>query len=429
MVRNGYTEYYNRLITFRMSKFTRFLNGSWEGFKISLSALGINKTRSVLTTLCIIIGIVMVTLMNAISNGMDAEFEKSMSMMGQNVVYVGKWPWDGGDNEWWEYRSRREMKLHYVEEIRESSRLATAVSGSAGRGTSMRYEDASIEGVSIRGVTDQYFETAGLNIARGRAFTPHELRSGANVTVLGVTIVNKLFEHGNALGKEIRIGGNEFRVIGILEKQGKFLGLEDMDRQALIPISAYAQIFSLRWGMQIAVKFPDQQTLENGKYEIEGIMRRIRQLEATEENDFAINQTQAFEQQLESFKSGLYLVGGALTALSLLIGGIGVMNIMFVSVRERTKEIGIRKAVGAKSWEILYQFLIEAIVMCLLGGIIGLAIAYPLSLLINQIFIATIDVSVVIAAFVLCSLVGLAFGFIPAYKAAKSDPIESLRYE
>ncbi|HEX6981635.1 MAG TPA: ABC transporter permease, partial [Balneolaceae bacterium] len=310
-----------------MSKFSRFFNGSWEGLKISLSALGINKTRSVLTTLCIIIGIVMVTLMNAISNGMDAEFEQSMSMLGQNVVYVGKWPWGGGeDYEWWEYRSRRDMQLEYVEEIRESSRLASAVSGAAGRGTSMRYEEASIEGVSIRGVTDQYFETAGLNIARGRAFTAQELRSGANVAVLGVTIVEKLFERSNALGKEIRMGGQEFRVIGILEKQGKFLGLEDMDRQALVPITAYGQIFSLRWGIQIAVKFPSEQVLENGKYEIEGIMRRIRGLAATEENDFAINQTQAFEEQLESFKSGLYLVGGALTALSLLIGGIGVMN-------------------------------------------------------------------------------------------------------
>ncbi|HET6527269.1 MAG TPA: ABC transporter permease [Balneolaceae bacterium] len=413
-----------------MSKFSRFVNGSWEGLKISLRALGINKTRSVLTTLCIIIGIVMVTLMNAISNGMDAEFEQSMSMLGQNVVYVGKWPWGGdGEYEWWEYRSRREMKLEYVEELRESSRLASSVSGATGSRTLVLFEDASLEGVSTYGVTKEYFETEGLNIARGRAFTGQELRSGAKVAVLGATIVDKLFEFGNALGKEVRVGGQEFLVIGILEKQGKFLGLQDMDRRVIVPIKAYGQIFSLRRGIQIAVKFPSDEALKNGKFEIEGIMRRIRGLAPAEENDFAINQTQAFEQQLESFKSGLYLVGGALTALSLLIGGIGVMNIMFVSVRERTKEIGIRKAVGAKSWEILYQFLIEAIVMCLLGGIIGLAIAYPLSLLINQIFIATIDISVVVAAFVLCSLVGLTFGFIPAYRAAHSDPIESLRYE
>ncbi len=413
-----------------MSEFSRFLNSTWEGFKISLSALGINKTRSILTMLCIIIGIVMVTLMNAVSNGMDAEFDKSMAMMGQNVVYVETQPWNRGpDYKWWEYRSRRDMKLEYVDQIRESSRLASDVSAAASRGTSIRFEDVSAEGVFLAGVTDKYFDTAGLDVEVGRVFTAEEVRRGAKVTVLGATIADKLFDQENPLGKDIRVEGQKFRVIGILEKQGKFLGLADMDRRAIAPITAYGQIFSLRGNIQLAVKFPNEKVMEEGEYEIEGIMRRIRGLEATEDNDFEINKPQAFKPQLESFKAGLYMVGGALTALSLIIGGIGVMNIMFVSVRERTKEIGIRKAVGAKAWEILYQFLIEAVVMCLLGGLVGLGIAYPLSLLLNQIFIASIDLSVVVAAFILCSLVGLIFGFIPAYKAAKSDPIESLRYE
>ncbi len=413
-----------------MSKFNRFINSTWEGFKISLSALGINKTRSILTTLCIIIGIVMVTLMNAVSNGMDAEFDKSMSMLGRNVVYVETQPWNRGpDYKWWEYRSRRDMKLEYVDEIREASRLASDVSAEASRGATIRYKEVSANGVFMSGVTEKYFNTAGLDIEAGRAFTAEELRRGVKVTILGATLAESLFDRENPLDKEVRVGGQQFRVIGILEKQGKFLGLADMDRRAITPITAYRQIYSLRGNLQLAVKFPNEKIMEEGEYEIEGIMRRIRQLDATEENDFEINKPQAFEAQLESFKTGLYLVGGALTALSLIIGGIGVMNIMFVSVRERTKEIGIRKAVGAKAWEIMYQFLIEAIVMCLMGGLVGLALAYPLSLLLNQIFIARIDISVVIAAIVLCSLVGLIFGFIPAYKAAKSDPIESLRYE
>ncbi|WP_440999444.1 ABC transporter permease [Fodinibius sp. SL11] len=413
-----------------MSKISRFINSSWEGLKISLSALGINKTRAFLTTLCIIIGIVMVTLMNAVSNGMDTEFDKSIAMLGQNVVYVEKQPWNRGpDYKWWEYRSRRDIKLEYVEDIRASSRLASAVSASASRGTSIRYKDVSADGIFIAGVTNQYFATAGLNIEEGRAFTPEEIQRGAKVTVLGATLANNLFDNENPMGKMVRIGGQRFRVIGLLEKQGKFLGLADMDRRAITPIKAYGQIFSIRGNVQIAVKFPDEKTLEEGEYEIEGLMRRIRGLDATEKNDFELNKPQAFEAQLSSFKAGLYLVGGGLTALSLIIGGIGVMNIMFVSVRERTKEIGIRKAVGAKAWEILYQFLIEAVIMCLLGGVIGLLLSYPLSILLNQIFVASIDISVVIAAIVLCSIVGLIFGFIPAYRAAKSDPIESLRYE
>lgn len=395
-----------------------------------MSALGINKTRSFLTTLCIIIGIVMVTLMNAVSNGMDAEFDKSMAMMGQNVVYVEKHPWNRGpDYEWWKYRSRRDIKLDYVEDIRESSRLASAVSASASRGTSIRYEDVSADGVFIAGVTDNYFETAGLGIETGRAFTPEEIQRAAKVTILGATLAENLFDRQNPLNEEVRIGGQRFRVIGLLEKQGKFLGLADMDRRAITPIKAYGQLFSLRSNIQIAVKFPNEEILEEGEYEIEGIMRRVRGLDATEESDFELNKPQAFEAQLSSFKAGLYMVGGGLTALSLIIGGIGVMNIMFVSVRERTKEIGIRKAVGAKAWEILYQFLIEAVIMSLLGGLIGLLLSYPLSILLNQIFVASIDITVVVAAIVLCSIVGLIFGFIPAYRAAKSDPIESLRYE
>lgn len=413
-----------------MSKIARFINSSWEGLKISLSALGINKTRSFLTTLCIIIGIVMVTLMNAVSNGMDAEFDKSMAMLGQNVVYVEKQPWNRGpDYKWWEYRSRRDIRIDYVEDIRESSRLASAVSASATRGTSMRYDDVSADGVFMAGVTNDYFETAGLNIEDGRSFTAEEIHRGTNVVILGATLAESLFSRENPLDKEIRIAGQRFRVIGVMEKQGKFLGLADMDRRAITPIKAFGQIFNTRGNIQIAVKFPNEKILEEGEYEIEGIMRRIRGLDATEKNDFELNKPKAFEAQLSSFKTGLYLVGGGLTALSLLIGGIGVMNIMFVSVRERTKEIGIRKAVGAKAWEIMYQFLIEAVIMCLLGGLIGLLLSYPLSMLLNQLFVASIDISVVVAAFVLCTLVGLIFGFIPAYRAAKSDPIESLRYE
>ncbi len=413
-----------------MATFSRFANSTWEGMKISFRALGINKTRSALTTLCIIIGIVLVTLMNAVSNGMDREFDNSMAMLGQNVIYVEKQPWNQGpDYKWWEYTNRRDMRLSYVDEIRESSRYARFISAAAARGTTIRYGGRSADGVFLAGVTQSYFNTAGLDIVRGRLFTPEEVRRGAKVAVLGATLAESLFEHEDPLGRHIRVGGQRFDVIGVLEKQGMFLGLADMDRRATVPISAYGQIFGLRSGLQIGVKFGGEAELQEGKYEVEGIMRRIRQLEATEANDFEINEPAAFEAQLASFKAGLYLVGGALTALSLLIGGIGVMNIMFVSVRERTKEIGIRMAVGAKSWEILYQFLIEAVFMCLLGGVIGLALAWPISLLINQIFVASIDLGVVLIAFLLCSLVGLAFGFIPAYRAAKSDPIESLRYE
>jgi putative ABC transport system permease protein len=408
----------------------RLANSFIEGFRIALQALKINKIRSTLTALCIIIGISMVTIVDAVTTGMDISFEKSMSMMGQNVVYVQKWPWGmGGEYKWWEYRNRKEMELEYVDKIREFSRYAENVTAAANRGTSIRYMEKSAEGVGLSGTTSNYLEIQGLNIAQGRMFVEQEVRSGSKVAVIGNTLKESLFELGTPLGKQIRVGGQKFTVVGVLKKQGKFLGLEDTDNRIIIPISAYGQIYGLRNGLQIGVQFPSQELLREGEYELEGIMRRIRQLDATADNDFALNKPEAFKQQLEGMKAGIYAVGFILSGLSLLIGGIGVMNIMFVSVRERTKEIGIRKAVGAKSWEILTQFLLEAIAICLLGGIIGVALAGGLTILINQAFVAVMNVSVVILAFSICTGVGLLFGFIPAYRAAKSDPIESLRFE
>src|SRR5699024_9090780 len=189
-------------------------------------ALGVNKTRSFLTTLCIIIGIVMVTLMNAVSNGMDAEFEKSMAMLGQNVVYVEKYPWGGGpDYKWWEYRNRRDMELSYVERIRRSSRWTSGVSASATRSTTTRYDNRSTDDMSIDRFYECNFDTAGQKIAKGRAFTSEELRRGVNVTVLGATLGDKFFDRESPLGKEVRIGGQRFPVIGNMDKPGKFLGL------------------------------------------------------------------------------------------------------------------------------------------------------------------------------------------------------------
>ncbi|MBO6586586.1 MAG: ABC transporter permease [Gracilimonas sp.] len=408
----------------------RIVNSFTEGFRIALRALKVNKIRSTLTALCIIIGITMVTIVDAVTTGMDISFEKSMAMMGQNVVYVQKWPWGmGGEYKWWEYRNRKEMKLEYVDQIREYSRYANTVTASANRNTSIRYQEKSAEGVGLSGTTANYLEIQGLNIDQGRMFVEQEVRSGSNVAVIGHTLMESLFEFETPLGKQIRVGGQKFTVVGVLEKQGKFLGLEDTDNRIIIPISAYGQIYGLRYGLQIGVQFPNQEAFKEGEYELEGIMRRIRQLDATEDNDFALNKPEAFKQQLEGMKAGIYTVGFILSGLSLLIGGIGVMNIMFVSVRERTKEIGIRKAVGAKAWEILTQFLLEAIAICLLGGIIGVALAGGLTVLINQAFVAVMNVSVVILAFSICTLVGVIFGFIPAYRAAKSDPIESLRFE
>lgn len=410
---------------------SRFFVSFIEGSKIAISAIWTNKTRAMLTTTCIVIGIVSVTAMNTISDGIDRSFEDSMDMLGRNVVYVAKWPWGfGGEYKWWEYRNRREMRVSYVEDIRRLAPSASNVSASVGRNTAVKYKDRIAESVMLSGVTQSYFQTAGLDIADGRAFSEAEVDRAARVVILGASVVDVLFPNNeDPLGKNVRINGQRFTAIGVLEKRGNFLGLEDVDNQIIIPITAYGTMYSLRYGIQLAVQFPNEESMGDGEYEVIGAMRQIRQLDPLEDNDFAINKAALFEQEFQGMKVVIYGIGIFLTGLALFVGGIGVMNIMFVSVRERTKEIGIRKAVGAKSWEILLQFLMEAIVICLVGGVIGVLLSIGVTEIINQFFVAYLNWTTVLNAILICAFVGILFGFIPSRRAAKSDPIESLRYE
>jgi putative ABC transport system permease protein len=410
----------------------KILISLYEGSKIAMNAIWTNKTRAILTTTCIVIGIVSVTAMNTITDGVDRAFDESMDMLGRNVVYVEKWPWGlGGEGEykWWEYRNRREMQLSYVEELKRLTPEASEIAAIANRNTTIRFEDRSVESVGLNGVTASYFQTAGLNIADGRAFNEADVQRASKVIVMGASVVEALFINQNPIGKQVRIRGQRFTVIGTLEKQGNFLGLEDTDNRIVMPISAYGTIYGLRWGIQLAVQFPSEEAMQEGEYEVIGAMRQIRQLDPLEDDDFAINKAALFEQEFNSMKVAIYGIGIFLTGLALFVGGIGVMNIMFVSVKERTKEIGIRKAVGAKSWEILLQFLMESIVICLVGGIFGVLLSIGVTQLINQFFVAYMDWTTVLNAILICAFIGILFGYLPSSKAAKSDPIESLRYE
>lgn len=408
----------------------RFLISLWEGAKIAFHAIWTNKTRAVLTTTCIVIGIVSVTAMNTISDGIDRSFEESMDMLGRNVVFVEKWPWGfGGEYKWWEYRNRREIEVGYADRLRELVPNASEVSARVYRTTSARFGDRSVDGVGLNGATSSYFQTAGMNIADGRAFNEAEAHRGARVIVIGSGVADALFPNEDPLGKEIRVRGQRFIVIGVLEQMGSFLGLEDLDSQAVIPIGAMATIYDIRSSVRISVQFENENALYDGEYEVIGAMRQIRGLDPMDDDDFAINQAGLFEQEFQGMKMAIYGIGIFLTGLALFVGGIGVMNIMFVSVKERTKEIGIRKAVGAKSWEILLQFLMEAIVICLVGGAIGVLLSIGVTELINQFFVAYMDWTTVLNAILICAFVGILFGYLPSSKAAKADPIESLRYE
>ena len=402
--------------------FTLFI----ENFKISLSSVVANKTRSVLTALGIIIGVLSVTIMGTLISGLDKSFESSMSWLGKDILHISRYEWFG-DMEWWEVTNRPRMLPDYVEKIRERSKYALAVAPVMQRGASLAYEEKETR-TDIFGTNEEYMETISTNIAQGRFFTRSEDRSGSRVTVIGDGLKEAFFGEQDPIGKYIKIDNVKFRVIGVLEKQGKFLGLFSVDKQAILPFGAYKRIFSRRGWMRLSVKIPEDK-IDESIDEIFSVMRHIRGLKPSEENDFAINQTKIFEKQYSTLKTAIGGTGVFITLLSLVVGGIGIMNIMFVSVKERTREIGVRKAIGATKGMIMGQFLMEAVTICLIAGLIGLFFAYIGSIFINKIFPSTLPLGLSISAVLLSMIVGVVSGMIPSYRAANLDPIDALRYE
>ena len=398
----------------------------FENFIISISAIFENKVRSFLTALGIIIGVYSVTMMGTLIAGLDKTFEGSMSFLGKDVLYISRWEWFG-DMEWWEVRNRPRIRPEYVEKVKDKSQYALAVAPVMQRGASLSYNENETR-TQIFGTNVDYMETISTNIAEGRFFTNNEDRLGKRVTIIGDGIKKAFFGDGNPIGKYIKIDNMKFKVIGVLEEQAKFLGLFSTDKQAVLPFGAYKRIFSKRGFMRLSIKVP-QDKLDESVDEIRFIMRNMRGLKPNQKDDFAINQTKAFEKQYLALKIAIGGTGTFITLLSLIVGGIGVMNIMFVSVKERTKEIGVRKAIGATKTMIRSQFLMEAITICSLAGLVGLSLAYISSLLLNKIFPSTLDLGLAIFAILMSMIVGIISGLIPSIKASNLDPIDALRYE
>ncbi|MBK8550315.1 MAG: ABC transporter permease [Ignavibacteria bacterium] len=355
--------------------------------------------------------------------------KKAFRQSGADVLFVQKFEWFGKE-DWSFYRNRKDITMAQYDYLNRNSQTASIMCPSVGGNRTLKYSDLVLENVFILGTTYEYQTTFGLNIEEGRFFTQRESDGGYPVCVIGTEIKNAFFENANPIGKTIKIGSYSFRIIGVVEKQGSLLGLFSMDNRVIIPINKFFGLFGGKRGLSINVKAADIKEMDDAKEEIISIMRKARKVPYGVRDDFGVNQQEAFKTTFESLTSLIKIIGTLITSLSLIVGSVGIANIMFVSVKERTKEIGIRKAIGAKRRTILFQFLIESISICLLGGIIGILISFPISLLINAFVLPTaMPLWVIFLALFVSIVFGVLAGFFPAYNAAKMDPVDSLRYE
>jgi putative ABC transport system permease protein len=400
-----------------------------ESIRIAMSALRAHKVRAVLTTLGILIGVTTVIGLVSLIQGLNRGFAGQVASLGSNVLYVEKYPWFAGE-EWYKYRNRKDINRKQAEKLATMVTTPEHLAPVVYTRRSLKYKDARAEAILIRGTTPEYQEVADVSAEHGRFFSEVDDRRHNHVCVLGQAVVDALFKDVDPLYKKVHIGPYKFLVVGVKEKKGNLLGF-NQDEDVIIPIRTFEKLYGSYRTLDIIVEAKSPETIDETREEVRWAMRLIRKVAPGEPDDFSINQQDMLTDMYQKVTGTIYLVMIGIGTISLVVGGVGIMNIMLVSVTERTREIGIRKALGARRRDILWQFLVEAVALSSLGGLLGILVGFSLGKLIAVVSPLPASVSTwsVFLGLGFSSAVGIFFGLYPAAKAARLNPIEALRYE
>ena len=403
-----------------------------EGLKLAFQTVKSNKMRTFLTTLGIVIGVTAVIGMMSIINALDRYMTKSLSSIGGNVFWIQKYPAVQVGHLDQKYRLRKDLKYEHAEAIKRSATLVSAVSAEFLRwGKTVKYKDrATNPNVLVYGGDEYWADVNGRNISEGRMISLMDVQHRRAVAVLGADVAEKLFPFTYPIGEQVKIDGIRYEVIGVMEKMGQAM-MGNQDNIVTIPNSTFIKTYG-DWGsISIAVKAKSAETILDAMDQVTAILRIARKVPPGDENDFEVVTADSIMNTLRNLTGFIFIAAVIICGISLVVGGIGIMNIMLVSVTERTREIGIRKAVGAKRRHILTQFMTEAVGICLFGGLIGILLGVVVGLLIAQAFKLppVIPLWSIFVGMGFSLLIGVVFGTYPALKAAKLDPIEALRYE
>ena len=410
-----------------------FLGLFKEIFLFAISALTVNKLRTFLSLLGITIGIFAIITVFTVVDSLEQNLRKSVQSLGDDVVFVQKWPWAfNGNYPWWKYMNRPLPDYKELDDIVKNCNGAQAAAFLINTQITIKHKSSSIENVTIVCASHQYDQVKNFEIADGRYFTEIESSSGRPVAIIGSVLAEALFPHQSPLGQTIKINGARAIVIGVFKKEGESILGGSPDTQVLVPVNYARSLIDIRdesLDSQIMVKAKPGITNDELIAELTGLMRSIHKLKPLAEDDFALNQTSLISQQFDSMFGIVGMAGWIIGGFSILVGGFGIANIMFVSVKERTNIIGIQKSLGAKNYFILSQFLFESVFLSLIGGLVGLLIVFIITLVAGDSFGMEVKLSRsnIILGFTISVLIGVVSGFVPAYSASQLDPVEAIR--